>query len=105
MKTIVPAYLPIVDRHKNDPFTRQQKRWQQLRRGRYTEFNLIYDRGTIFGMYICIENMYVDIYVYICVIRRTFCYMVYCRIKDWWKSGVHINEFARDRYAIYIVYK
>jgi coproporphyrinogen III oxidase len=50
LKTIVPAYVPIVARHKNDKFTSAQKRWQQLRRGRYVEFNLIYDRGTIFGL-------------------------------------------------------
>lgn len=50
LDTIVPAYVPIVDKHKNDYFTEQQKRWQQLRRGRYAEFNLIYDRGTIFGL-------------------------------------------------------
>lgn len=50
LKAVVPAYGPIVTKHKNDPFTPAQKDWQQLRRGRYTEFNLIYDRGTIFGL-------------------------------------------------------
>mmetsp|Transcript_685 Transcript_685/g.1291 ORF Transcript_685/g.1291 Transcript_685/m.1291 type:complete len:342 (+) Transcript_685:509-1534(+) len=47
---VVPAYGPIIEKHKNDEFTEDQKRWQQLRRGRYTEFNLVYDRGTIFGL-------------------------------------------------------
>jgi coproporphyrinogen III oxidase len=47
---VVPAYGPIVEKHKNDPFTNEEKRWQQLRRGRYAEFNLVYDRGTIFGL-------------------------------------------------------
>ena len=47
---VAPAYLPIVDKHKNDAFTEEQKRWQQIRRGKYAEFNLVYDRGTIFGL-------------------------------------------------------
>ena len=47
---MVPAYVPIVAKHKDDPFTQQQKEWQLMRRGRYVEFNLVYDRGTIFGL-------------------------------------------------------
>ena len=47
---VVPAYGPIIEKHKNDDYTPEQKQWQQLRRGRYAEFNLIYDRGTIFGL-------------------------------------------------------
>lgn len=47
---VVPAYGPIIEKHKNDEFTEQEKRWQQIRRGRYAEFNLVYDRGTIFGL-------------------------------------------------------
>ena len=42
--------MPIVKKHKDDPYSEKQKEWQQLRRGRYTEFNLVYDRGTIFGL-------------------------------------------------------
>lgn len=49
-KGVVPAYGPIITKHKNDPFTEQEKRWQLMRRGKYAEFNLIYDRGTIFGL-------------------------------------------------------
>eukprot|EP00126_Sphaerothecum_destruens_P009280 Sdes_comp20479_c0_seq1m14801 len=49
-ESFIPSYLPIVKNHKNDPFTDHQKQWQQLRRGRYVEFNLIYDRGTKFGL-------------------------------------------------------
>lgn len=47
---VVAAYGPIIEKHKNDPYTEEEKRWQQLRRGRYVEFNLVYDRGTIFGL-------------------------------------------------------
>jgi len=46
----LPAYLPIVERRRNDPYTPEQRTFQEYRRGRYVEFNLIYDRGTIFGL-------------------------------------------------------
>ncbi|XP_063812343.1 oxygen-dependent coproporphyrinogen-III oxidase, mitochondrial [Pseudophryne corroboree] len=49
-RAVVPCYIPIVNKHKNDPFTPEEKLWQQLRRGRYVEFNLVYDRGTKFGL-------------------------------------------------------
>lgn len=44
------AYLPIVERRKNNGYTEQQKEFQLYRRGRYVEFNLLYDRGTLFGL-------------------------------------------------------
>ncbi len=50
LNSVVPAYCPIITKHKDDPFTPQQKQWQLMRRGRYVEFNLVYDRGTIFGL-------------------------------------------------------
>jgi coproporphyrinogen III oxidase len=46
----LPSYLPIVERRKNTPYTEKNKFWQEIRRGRYTEFNLVHDRGTIFGL-------------------------------------------------------
>lgn len=46
----LPAYLPIVERRRNEPHGDNERRWQEYRRGRYVEFNLIYDRGTIFGL-------------------------------------------------------
>lgn len=47
---LVQAYEPIMERRKNMPYTAEQKHWQQLRRGRYVEFNLAIDRGTKFGL-------------------------------------------------------
>ncbi|CAI7817997.1 unnamed protein product [Closterium sp. NIES-53] len=47
---VVPAYVPLVVKRKDTPYTEEQKQWQQLRRGRYVEFNLVYDRGTTFGL-------------------------------------------------------
>ncbi|GCD80840.1 coproporphyrinogen III oxidase [Schleiferia thermophila str. Yellowstone] len=46
----LPAYIPIVQRRKDHPYTDEHLRWQGIRRGRYVEFNLIYDRGTLFGL-------------------------------------------------------
>ena len=48
--SILPAYMPVVEKNYKKKFTEEQKRWQQLRRGRYVEFNLVYDRGTKFGL-------------------------------------------------------
>ncbi len=44
------AYLPILNRRKEMPFTQKQRDFQCYRRGRYVEFNLVYDRGTLFGL-------------------------------------------------------
>ncbi|MDI3318656.1 oxygen-dependent coproporphyrinogen oxidase [Pinibacter soli] len=44
------AYIPIVEKRKDIPYTAEQKHWQEIRRGRYVEFNLVHDRGTIFGL-------------------------------------------------------
>ena len=48
--TILPAYVPLIERHQGDAFGERERRWQLLRRGRYVEFNLVYDRGTLFGL-------------------------------------------------------
>ncbi|MDT8347452.1 MAG: oxygen-dependent coproporphyrinogen oxidase [Flavobacteriaceae bacterium] len=44
------AYLPIVKRRKDLAYTDAQRRWQEIRRGRYVEFNLVHDKGTLFGL-------------------------------------------------------
>jgi coproporphyrinogen III oxidase len=44
------AYLPIVEKRKDSLFTEAHKHWQEIRRGRYVEFNLVHDRGTLFGL-------------------------------------------------------
>ena len=44
------AYLPIVKRRMDEPYNPAQRYWQEIRRGRYVEFNLIHDRGTLFGL-------------------------------------------------------
>lgn len=46
----IPAYLPIVERRKDTPYGDHQRQFQLYRRGRYVEFNLVYDRGTLFGL-------------------------------------------------------
>ena len=49
-KTFLPAYLPIVERRRNLEYGEKERQFQLYRRGRYVEFNLVYDRGTIFGL-------------------------------------------------------
>jgi coproporphyrinogen III oxidase len=49
-KVFTQAYLPIVERRETLPYGEEQIKWHELRRGRYVEFNLIHDRGTIFGL-------------------------------------------------------
>ena len=49
-RTFLKAYRPIVEANKDKAYTEQNKKWQLIRRGRYVEFNLVYDRGTRFGL-------------------------------------------------------
>ena len=46
----LPAYMPIVEKRKSQPYGAREREFQLYRRGRYVEFNLIYDRGTLFGL-------------------------------------------------------
>ncbi|XP_066203488.1 oxygen-dependent coproporphyrinogen-III oxidase, mitochondrial [Saccopteryx leptura] len=50
-QAVIPSYIPLVEKHCKESFSPQEKLWQQLRRGRYIEFNLLYDRGTKFGLF------------------------------------------------------
>ncbi|MCF0040308.1 oxygen-dependent coproporphyrinogen oxidase [Dyadobacter fanqingshengii] len=49
-ESFAPIYTALMQKHRDEPFTEQQKQWQFLRRGRYVEFNLVWDRGTKFGL-------------------------------------------------------
>src|SRR5260370_25541829 len=49
-RTFVESYLPIARRRRDAPYGERERAFQLYRRGRYVEFNLLYDRGTIFGL-------------------------------------------------------
>lgn len=49
-RTFAPTYSELVEKNRHKPFTEQQKNWQLIRRGRYVEFNLVWDSGTKFGL-------------------------------------------------------
>ena len=49
-ESFLPAYLPIVERRHATPYGERERDWQLIRRGRYVEFNLVWDRGTLFGL-------------------------------------------------------
>lgn len=44
------AYVPLVEKRKNSSFSKENRDWQEIRRGRYVEFNLVHDKGTLFGL-------------------------------------------------------
>lgn len=48
--SFLEAYVPIVEKRKDIPYTDENRKWQEIRRGRYVEFNLIHDKGTLFGL-------------------------------------------------------
>jgi coproporphyrinogen III oxidase len=49
-EAFAPTYVALMNKNKSKLFTQDQKQWQLLRRGRYVEFNLVYDKGTKFGL-------------------------------------------------------
>jgi len=49
-RSFLPAYVPIAERRRTDPYSEREREFQLIRRGRYVEFNLVYDRGTHFGL-------------------------------------------------------
>lgn len=48
--SFLQAYVPIVERRKDLPYSEANRTWQEIRRGRYVEFNLVHDKGTLFGL-------------------------------------------------------
>ena len=48
--SFIKAYMPILRRRRDLPFGERERNFQLYRRGRYVEFNLVYDRGTLFGL-------------------------------------------------------
>ncbi|MEM6515559.1 MAG: oxygen-dependent coproporphyrinogen oxidase [Bacteroidota bacterium] len=48
--SFLEAYVPIVEKRKDLDYTEKQRTWQEIRRGRYVEFNLVHDKGTLFGL-------------------------------------------------------
>lgn len=48
--SFLEAYVPIVNKRRELPYTKAQRTWQEIRRGRYVEFNLVHDKGTLFGL-------------------------------------------------------
>ena len=48
--SFLEAYLPIVEKRKDLNYTKSQRDWQEIRRGRYVEFNVVHDKGTLFGL-------------------------------------------------------
>lgn len=48
--SFLEAYVPIVNKRKEISFTQENREWQEIRRGRYVEFNLVHDKGTLFGL-------------------------------------------------------
>ena len=48
--SFLEAYVPIVEKRKELSYTQEQRDWQEIRRGRYVEFNLVHDKGTLFGL-------------------------------------------------------
>lgn len=48
--SFIPSYLPIVQKRRNQSWSEEHRTWQEIRRGRYVEFNLVHDRGTLFGL-------------------------------------------------------
>ena len=49
-KSFLEAYIPIIEKRKDLDYSSEERNWQEIRRGRYVEFNLVHDKGTLFGL-------------------------------------------------------
>ena len=94
------GFLNAVNKHKNDLFTTAEREWQLLRRGRYVEFNLVYDRGTKFGLYTPgarIESILMSLPAVAVSINLDFkikCQMIYSLSLDVFFSDMGIHAFS-----------
>jgi coproporphyrinogen III oxidase len=66
--SFLEAYVPIVEKRKGLAYTPEHKTWQEIRRGRYVEFNLVHDKGTLFGLKPTVELKVLTVFTTKCTV-------------------------------------